>query len=139
MSGPFIANPVYTDNGVPLGALPTMNINRGPKATPVVIITAAVFENWTFTPNTRKTERPDNFGGPNGFVLVTGQASASGRIQIPTSTTETPKDGDWVSFIRDGKNGATAEIWVLHNIGDTWDFGTYRLVSAQASQAYNQP
>jgi hypothetical protein len=136
---PFITNPVYTDDGMPLGAIALTDIKRGLKASPTTIAASAVLENWTFNDASDLLTRPDQIGGPNGFNIVGKQPTASGKIQIATATTETVKNGDWFSYVRDGKSGATAEIWVIYNIADVHDYGTYRHVTCSAALSYNQP
>lgn len=136
---PFITNPAYTDDNSFNGAIPIVAINRGAHASPTAIIASAILENWTFTNPATVITRPDQIGGPNGFNVIGTQPTASGTIQIPTNTTETPKTGDWFDFTRDGKVGATAETWVIHSIGDVWDYGTYRKITCSAHRAFNPP
>jgi hypothetical protein len=136
-----IANPPaqYVDGLVQFSSF-AADILRGARPGSV-IASAAIFENFTFTTPVNNIRRPNQIGGPNGFVLVNTQQSASGTIQIAdvSTMTETPKNGDWFVYIRDLKNGAVAETWVLHDIGDVFEMNGYRKINCQASQAHNPP
>ena len=111
-------SPVFNDGGVPYGSF-IADIKRGSSAAPTIIITAGVVENFTPTRPGVVVNRPDQVGGPNGFVVgAIAQQTGSGVLQIPTATTESPKIGDWFQYIFDGKTGALPETWVIVNISE---------------------
>lgn len=125
----------YVDNAVPGNSF-VADIKRGTQSASTTVAAGAVFEN--FTPNRpgKKSNRPDQYGGPNGFLLTAEQETGSGVIQIATSTTETAKVGDWFSHTFDRKSGASAEIWVLTDIGEPQQFGEYAKINVSAQLAH---
>lgn len=134
-----MSNPAFIDGSVVIGSF-SADIKRGTQASPTTIVVAAVFDNFTATTPANVIQKPNTIGGANGFSVVNTQEVASGTVQLLSATTETVKNGDWISFVRDGKGGATAEVWVLHNIGDPFENGpTYRKHTFSAHLAHNPP
>lgn len=136
MSNPL---PAYNDDNVPFASIPPTDIKRGPTGSATTIVTAAIFESPSFMTPSNRIHRPNSIGGPNGNVLVNTQETASGTVQLALATTETIKNGDWFSFVRDGKGGATAETWVFETVSDGWETNSYRKHNFTAFLAHNPP
>lgn len=128
----------YVDNLVPGNSF-VADIKRGTQGSPTTICASAVFESWTPNRPGKKSNRPDIYGGPNGFLLAAEQATGSGVVQITIASTETPKIGDWFSKVLDRKSGATAEIWVFTDVSDPQVMGEYAKVNVSGQLATTPP
>jgi len=131
----------YNDGQVPGNSF-AADINRGGTGSPTVIIAGAIFE--TFTPNRpgKKSNRPNQFSGPNGFLVTAEQESASGVFQIPTTGSATPKIGDWFQVTLDRGTGGLAgalETWTITDMSDPQNMGEYAKCNASFQRAHNPP
>jgi hypothetical protein len=93
----------YVDNQVPFGSI-------------VATINGHDYEFESFTPKypTRKIEREDHIGVPNGFVLVRGFVTATATVQLDTSATARLTVGD--TFTIDYGRGD--QLWVIGEADD---------------------
>ena len=82
-----------------------------------------IVENIPFQRPTKVIERPDEIGGPNGFIVVNAQNTASATIQMGDNTTNRPQVGDWFTYTADAIIGA--ERWVLTEVTDPREMQGY--------------
>lgn len=118
----------YNDGNVPFGGF-TVTLYRGTSALGTYILE-------TFTPSrpTKKVERSDQFGGPNGFALVNAQESANGVLQIAITSTPFPQRGDFFTLSSDPTIGN--EKWVIESISQPFEAGTYYKSTVQLMKTY---
>jgi len=129
-------SPEYVDGAIPFGVF-TVDLKRGVGAGTAVV--TCVCESFNLTKPGNVINRPNEIGGPNGWAVVAGQETATGVLQIATSTTETPKIGDWFSRIMDRKAASTAETWVITNTSEPFEMNGYAKVSCNFQQSHAHP
>ena len=93
----------YVDNGLPFGSI-------------LVTINGHDYEFENFTPKypTRKIEREDHIGVPNGFALIKGFTTATATVQLDTEATTRLTVGD--TFTHDYGRGD--QTWVIGEVDD---------------------
>lgn len=93
-----------------------------------------ILESITINRPTSKISRPDQIGGPNGFVLVNKEEDGSCVVQYASSSATWPKNGDWFQDTFDANVGV--EKFVFHDLGFPFEIGGYFKVNAKLSKAY---
>lgn len=99
----------YNDGALQYGAPGLTVISYGASST------RGTFLIEEFTPSypTSEIERPDQVGGPNGFVDVNKQAKANCTIQLGVAGAAWPQNGDWFIYAPDPSK--PGEKWVIAN------------------------
>lgn len=82
-----------------------------------------IFENITVTRKTKKVERMDQLGSPNGGVATKDLVEGSCTIQIPTGASTEPAAGDIFTDTFDATLGP--ETFVIHDVGAPFAAGDY--------------
>lgn len=117
----------YNDGGIPANGF-SADIKRGASTA----VGTYLIEGFTPDRPGVLVTRPNVVGGPNGFCLNGGQPTGSGTLQIATTTTETPKIGDWFTHTFDRGTGGASETWVITRVSDPWELGQYAKCSFSA-------
>jgi len=117
-----MSSPSYNDSNVPFATGGVLCvINSG----------SYVLEDFTITRPSKTIERPDEIGGPNGFVVVKGQPSCTGVLQIATSSTARPLLGQ--TFTSTWTQSGT-EVWAINSVSEPYRIGDYYKVTISALQ-----
>lgn len=84
-----------------------------------------IFENITLNRPVKEILRPDEIGGPNGFVQVNDYVTGSFTLQYGGGTTNIvwPRNGDWFSDTFDAQVGA--EYFELHSVSYPFEMNGY--------------
>lgn len=141
-----MANPnqVFVDNAVPFGSriesVGTLVAGSPPTVTGGQ---SYVFEDIRLSYPTKEIRRPDQIGGPNGFVLVKDQPTGTAVIQIPMgSGTYNSTTGGWdgVPWPALGSGFvdrflAANETWVISNVGPPFEMQGYYKANVNLIQA----
>ncbi len=106
--------PLYNDNSVPFGSI-IANIGG----------TDYILESITVTLPTKFIERHDEKGGPNGWVAVRQNETASAVLQVPVEDAF-PALGDYFS---QSLGGSVASRWVIIDMGVPYEINSYRKVN----------
>lgn len=136
------ANQVYVDNSVPFGSRIESigTIAAGPTVSGGQTY---VLENITLNYPTKEIRRPDQVGGPNGFVLVRDQPTGSAVIQVPMgSGAYNASTGGWdgVPWPTLGQGFidrflASSEVWIISSIGQPYEMNGYYKANINLIQA----
>jgi hypothetical protein len=119
----------YVDNAVQFGSF-SVTLTRAGSSLGTYIV-----ENITITRPSKKIERPNHIGEPNGFVLVDGFVTASGTIQVPTAGSDYPARGDY--FEEDF--GFGTERFVISEVGQPFSMSDYHKCNISMSLSPNPP
>lgn len=112
---------VYNDGNIQYGSfIATVMGPPQPNGTQRCI---QIMESFSAARPTKRINRSDEIGGPNGFVLVRAQGTASGVLQMGDSTVARPKVGDWFTQTLDPDIGP--ERWVIETLTDPREPQTY--------------
>jgi hypothetical protein len=125
----------YNDGAVPIGVF-TVALKSGVGAGSA--IGTYICESFNLTTPANVINRPNEIGGPNGWVAVSGQETATGVLQIAGATTETPKIGYWFDRAMD-RSSATTSKWVITNVSEAWETGGYAKVSCNFQCSHTHP
>ena len=85
---------------------------------------AYVAENFRPTRPTRRLERDDQVGAPNGFKLLKARKTATATLQL--ATVDTPIPGRGREFAGEAKDAVVA--WVIETVSDPEEAGALRTV-----------
>lgn len=118
----------YNDGAVPYGSF-TVSLHRV-----AATLGTYILENFTVNRPTKKVERPNQIGGPNGFALVGAQETSSAVLQIATSATVAPNNGDFFTLTVDSTVGA--EKWVIETTGQPFEMNGYYKQNITLLKAY---
>lgn len=128
---PGLSNPAFNDNAVPYGS--RTEVLKRNQLSPATLGTY-VCESISISRPAKEIERPDQVGGPNGFVLVNAQEDGSCVIQWGNSGTPAPQNGDW--FVDTFDSNIGVEKYVLLNIGLPFEINGYYKANAKLKRAY---
>lgn len=84
-----------------------------------------VCENINPTRPGKVTNRPDELAGPNGWVLVADQQTATATMQAATRATLCPELGYYFEENFQQDDTTTTERWVITNVGQVYENGGY--------------
>ena len=131
MSATASTNTVYNDGNIQYGSI-IATIMQPPQPTGT---TRGIFilENCSVKRPVKVIERPDEIGGPNGFVGVAGQVDASCVIQMSDPTVSRPQNGDWFTYTFDAIIGA--ERFVILGTDDPREMQGYFKCNATLKKA----
>ena len=137
-------NQIFVDNSVPFGCRLEV-VGAVVAGTPPSVPSGQqyILENIILTYPTKEIRRPDQIGGPNGFVLVRDQPTGSATIQIPMgSGVYNSSTGGWdgVSWPALGQGFvdrflATNEVWIIASIGQPHEMLGYYKANVNLIQA----
>lgn len=137
------ANQVFVDNSVPFGSRIETIGTVAAGNPPTVTGTSFVLEDIRLNYPTKEIRRPDQIGGPNGFVLVRDQPTGTAVIQIPMgSGTYNAATGGWdgVPWPALGSGFvdrflAASETWIISSIGPPFEMQGYYKANINLIQA----
>lgn len=111
----------YNDNAIQYGSI-IATIKRG-QPTASATVGVYILENVTISRPTGRIDRPDEIGGPNGFVLINKQQEGNTVVQMGDAMTSRPLNGDWFehTFVTEYQN----ERFVLGNSSDPREMNGY--------------
>lgn len=124
-------NQVYVSNQVPFGGF-FINLYRG-QSSPTLLGVYRV-EQCNPTPAAVEGQRPDIDGGDNGWWLCNGIIQGPITLQVATSLTPTPANGDFFKtsvIFRDSSGTAVTQILVLKSPAPDVSTNTYRKFTGQ--------
>jgi hypothetical protein len=112
-------NEQYNDGSLQYGAPGFVNIFTRAG----VLVGSYLIESFTPSDPTNTIERPDQIGGPNGFVDVAKQKTANAVIQLGVAGAAWPANGNYFNVTSDPAQGS--EKWVLGNRSTPEEMNSY--------------
>lgn len=118
-------SPVTNDNSIPFGSrTETLYDASGTQ------IGVFVLEDINLTFPTKRIDRANQVGEPNGFVIVKGQPTGTAVIQIPADATIPILGGYFVDAFPDvykAHGGSSySQQWVIESVGAAYEQNGYR-------------
>ena len=138
------SNQMFVDNAVPFGSR-IESVGTFVAGSPPTVSSAQayIFENITLSYPTKEVRRPDQVGGPNGFVIVRDQPTGSAIIQVPMgSGSYNSSTGGWDGVPWPSLGScfvdrflAANEVWVITSIGQPYEMQGYYKANVNLIQA----